>query len=193
MKTEGAVADRAKQQARLALLAVLVCMGIISLWTPFAHERIAARWFSLPNFYYLAPVPIVTALAAFLCWRWIETRRDALPFLAAIALFLLGYLGLVISNYPFLVPPTLTVWDTAAVPASQIFMLIGTLVLLPMIIGYFIVISGSSAARCARAKAITDARINQRRLRADAARPSRHASKAIGPGSAGRMRAAIRA
>jgi len=140
MKTEGAVADRAKQQARLALLAVLVCMGIISLWTPFAHERIAARWFSLPNFYYLAPVPIVTALAAFLCWRWIETRRDALPFLAAIALFLLGYLGLVISNYPFLVPPTLTVWDTAAVPASQIFMLIGTLFLLPMIIGYFILI-----------------------------------------------------
>src|SRR5919112_2590979 len=65
MKTEGAVADRAKQQARLALLAVLLCMGIVSLWTPFAHERIAARWFSLPNFYYLAPVPIVTALVAF--------------------------------------------------------------------------------------------------------------------------------
>ncbi len=140
MKTEGAVADRAKQQARLALLAVLVCMGIVSLWTPLAQERIAARWFSLPNFYYLAPVPVVTALVAFLCWRWIETRRDALPFLAAIALFLLGYLGLVISNYPFLVPPTLTVWDTAAVPASQIFMLIGTLVLLPMIIGYFVLI-----------------------------------------------------
>jgi cytochrome d ubiquinol oxidase subunit II len=140
MKTEGTVADRAKQQARLALLAVLVCMGIVSMWTPFEHERIAARWFSLPNFYYLAPVPIVTALAAFLCWRWIETRRDALPFLAAIALFLLGFLGLVISNYPFLVPPTLTVWDTAAAPASQIFMLIGTLVLLPMIIGYFILI-----------------------------------------------------
>jgi cytochrome bd ubiquinol oxidase subunit II len=140
MKTEGTVADRAKQQARLTLLAVLVCMGIVSLWTPLAQERIAARWFTLPNFYYLAPVPIVTAITAFLCWRWIETRRDALPFLAAIALFLLGYLGLVISNYPFLVPPTLTVWDTAAIPASQIFMLIGTLVLLPMIIGYFVLI-----------------------------------------------------
>ena len=140
MKTEGTVADRAKQQARFAMLAVLVFMGIVSVWTPLAHDRISARWFSLPNFYYLAPVPIVTALVAFLCWRWIETRRDALPFLAAIALFLLGYLGLVISNYPFLVPPTLTVWDTAAAPASQIFMLIGTLVLLPMIIGYFILI-----------------------------------------------------
>ena len=59
-----------------------------------------------------------------------------LPFLAAIALFLLGYLGLVISIFPYLVPPSLTIWETAAAPASQIFMLIGTLVLLPMILGY---------------------------------------------------------
>ena len=66
----------------------------------------------------------------------IEQRRDAPPFLASIALFLLGYLGLVISNFPFLVPPSLTIWDTAAAPASQIFMLIGTLILLPIILGY---------------------------------------------------------
>jgi cytochrome d ubiquinol oxidase subunit II len=58
------------------------------------------------------------------------------PFLAAIALFLLGYLGLIISNFPYLVPPSLTVWETAAAPASLIFMLLGTLVLLPMILGY---------------------------------------------------------
>jgi cytochrome d ubiquinol oxidase subunit II len=56
------------------------------------------------------------------------------------ALFLLGYLGLVISNFPYLVPPSLTVWDTAAVPASQIFMLLGTLLLLPIVIGYIVFI-----------------------------------------------------
>ena len=55
---------------------------------------------------------------------------------ASIALFLLGYLGLVISTFPYLVPPTLTIWQTAAAPASQIFMLIGTLALLPIILGY---------------------------------------------------------
>jgi cytochrome bd ubiquinol oxidase subunit II len=140
MKTEGAVAERARDQAKWILLAVLGCMAVVSLWTPLAHERIAARWFSLPNFYYLWPVPLVTAATAFLCWRWIERRHDARPFIASIVLFLLGYLGLVISNYPYLVPPTLTVWDTSAAPASQIFMLIGTLFLLPMIIGYFILI-----------------------------------------------------
>jgi cytochrome d ubiquinol oxidase subunit II len=60
------------------------------------------------------------------------------PFLATIALFLLGYLGLVISNFPYLVPPSLTVWQTAAAPESQIFMLLGTLLLLPIILGYIV-------------------------------------------------------
>ncbi len=63
-----------------------------------------------------------------------------LPFATTIGLFFLGYLGLVISSYPYLVPPSLTIWDTAAVPASQIFMLIGTVFLLPIILGYVIFI-----------------------------------------------------
>ena len=82
----------------------------------------------------------MTALTAFWCWRWLETGREVPPFLAAIALFMLGYLGLVISNFPYLVPPSLTVWDTAAAPASQIFMLLGTLLLLPFVIGYVVMI-----------------------------------------------------
>jgi cytochrome bd ubiquinol oxidase subunit II len=138
LKTEGAVAERARGQAKTLLLAVLVFMGAVSLWTPLAQPRIAARWFSQPNIYFLWPVPVVTALAALALWRWIGQRREAPPFLAAIALFLLGYLGLVISNFPYLVPPSLTVWETAAAPASQIFMLLGTLVLLPIILGYVI-------------------------------------------------------
>jgi len=136
MKTEGPVAERARVQSKQLLIAVLVFMLAVSLWTPLTEPRIAARWFSLPNFYFLWPVPVVTALVAFATWRWIGNRREVPPFLAAITLFLLGYLGLVISNFPYLVPPTLTVWDTAAAPASQIFMLIGTLVLLPIILGY---------------------------------------------------------
>jgi len=136
MKTEGPVADRARGQAKILLAAVLVFMGAVSLWTPVMEPRIAQRWFSLPNFYFLWPVPTITGLIAYGCWRWIEQGRDVPPFLAAIALFLLGYLGLVISAFPYLVPPSLTVWDAAAAPASQIFMLLGTLFLLPMILGY---------------------------------------------------------
>ncbi len=136
MKTEGPVAQRARGQAKFLLLAVLVCMAAVSLWTPLSQPRIAERWFTLPNFYFLWPVPLVTALTAYLTWRWIENGREVPPFLATMALFLFGFLGLVISNFPYLVPPSLTVWDTAAAPASQIFMLLGTLLLLPIILGY---------------------------------------------------------
>jgi cytochrome d ubiquinol oxidase subunit II len=138
MKTEGSVAERARIWAKPLLLAVLACMAIVSLWTPLAFERIAVRWFSLPNILFFWWIPAVTALVAFAAWRWLETRREALPFLASIALFLLGYLGLLISNFPYLVPPSLTIWQTAAAPATQVFMLMGTLVLLPIILGYMV-------------------------------------------------------
>ena len=65
MKTEGPVAERARQQAKMLAAGVLVFMAVVSLWTPLAQPRIAARWFSLPNFYFLWPVPAVTALVAF--------------------------------------------------------------------------------------------------------------------------------
>ena len=138
MKTEGPVAERARAQAKALLLGVLAFMGVVSLWTPLAFERIAARWFSTPNIYFLWPVPLITALTALMAWRWLAAGREVPPFLASIALFLLGYLGLVISIFPYLVPPTLTVWQTAAAPASQIFMLVGTVALLPVILGYIV-------------------------------------------------------
>ena len=138
MKTEGEVAERARGQAKILLIAVLGCMAAVSLYTPLAFPRIFERWFSVPNILYLWPVPLVTALVAFAAWVWLSRGRDAPPFFAAIGLFLLGYLGLVISNYPYLVPPALTIWDTAAAPTSQLFMLVGTLVLLPIILGYIV-------------------------------------------------------
>jgi cytochrome d ubiquinol oxidase subunit II len=136
MKTDGEVARRAREQSKFLLLVVLAFMGVVSLWTPLQFERIATRWFSTPNIFYLWPIPLVTALVALGCWIWLQKGREALPFFCVIGLFLLGYLGIVISNFPYLVPPTLTVWQTAAAPASQIFMLIGTLFLLPIILGY---------------------------------------------------------
>jgi cytochrome d ubiquinol oxidase subunit II len=138
MKTEGRVAERARIEAKLLLLAVLAFMAIVSLWTPLAFERIAVRWFSLPNILFFWWVPAATALVSFALWRSLETGREVLPFLATIALFLLGYLGLLISNFPYLVPPSLTIWQTAAAPSTQVFMLMGTLVLLPIILGYMI-------------------------------------------------------
>jgi cytochrome d ubiquinol oxidase subunit II len=136
MKTEGVIAARAREHAKVFLILVLFFMAAVSLWTPLAFDRIAGRWFALPNFYYLWPVPIITMLVAWAAWRGLDRGRDVLPFLASIALFMLGYLGLAISTFPYVVPPSLTIWDTAATPASQMFMLIGTAVLLPIVMLY---------------------------------------------------------
>src|SRR5262249_45867833 len=97
IRTEGDVHERARELAGMLLLGVLGFMAVVSLWTPLASERIAERWFSLPNILYLWPVPLITALVAWACWRWLQAGREVQPFLAAIGLFLLGYLGLVIS------------------------------------------------------------------------------------------------
>jgi len=136
MRAEGEIADKARRQAKTLLILVLAAMAVVSLWTPLAYERIFERWFSLPNLFYLSPIPILTAAAAWACWHGLHARWEATPFLAAVAIFLFGYLGLAISNAPYLVPPSITVWEAAAAPSSQLFMLAGVVLLLPVILGY---------------------------------------------------------
>lgn len=136
MKTEGPVEQRARRMAPGLLALLMVFIGGVSLWTPLAIERIAERWFTLPNLLYLSPVPLLTLLLAWWCWRGITRGSSMGPFMAAVGIFLLAYSGLVISNAPWLVPPTLTLWDAAAYAGSQVFMLIGTTLLLPMVLGY---------------------------------------------------------
>lgn len=136
MKTEGGLQLWARGRAEIALLLTLAALALVSVWTPLAVPRIAERWFSWPNFLLLAPIPLMSMAAAYACWKGLVERRDAQPFFSAIALFLLGFVGLVISNVPYLVPDTVTVWQAAAAPSSQLFMLVGTLVMLPVILGY---------------------------------------------------------
>ena len=136
LKTDGAVEARARRLGAGLLLGLLAAIVTVSIWTPLAVPRIAERWFRMPDFAWYALVPIATGIAAFACWRGLRSGRPLLPFLASVALFLLAYVGLVISNVPYLVPPALDVWEAAADPKAQMFMLVGVLILLPIILGY---------------------------------------------------------
>jgi cytochrome bd ubiquinol oxidase subunit II len=137
-KTEGRLAASSRSQATVLLFVVLAFIAAVSLWTPLAFPRIAERWFSTPNIFFLAPVPIITAAVALLAWRSLQRGQEILPFAASAGLFLLCYLGLAISTYPYLVPPTITIFDAAAAPESQIFSLIGVVFMLPIILGYVV-------------------------------------------------------
>jgi len=136
LKTEGEVQAAARRHGRICLLGVVLTIGIVSIWTPFMSESIATRWFAWPNIALLAPVPLVTAATAWLTWRTLASETHAAPFLGAIGLLTLSYIGIAVSLYPMIVPHHFTLWQAASSDRTQAFLLIGTLVLLPVILMY---------------------------------------------------------
>ncbi|HEY5102562.1 MAG TPA: cytochrome d ubiquinol oxidase subunit II, partial [Steroidobacteraceae bacterium] len=139
LKMTGTLERRARRMARVLLIGMLAFIVVVSVWTPLQFERIGARWFAWPNILFLSPVPAATALFAWACWRGLARSRFIFsPFYSAVMLFVIAYIGLVISTYPYIVPPSITVWDAAAAPSSQRFVLIGIAILLPFILGYTI-------------------------------------------------------
>jgi cytochrome bd ubiquinol oxidase subunit II len=136
MKTTGELEIWARRMALRFLLGTIIAMGIVSLWVPFLGLKIEARWFSWPNIAFLWPVPLVTAFTAWRLYRSLEEGGRYRPFLLAISLFLLGYLGLGISLFPYIVPPDVTIWQAANTPKSQAFTLVGFAIVMPLTLAY---------------------------------------------------------
>ncbi|HEX3486287.1 MAG TPA: cytochrome d ubiquinol oxidase subunit II [Micropepsaceae bacterium] len=136
IKTEGALQDWARRAARICLIAVVVAIAVVSLWTPLAYEAIRARWFSWPNIVLFSPVPVIVVALAWIEWRALRNGRELTPFACSIGLFLMSFLGLAISLWPMVVPPRYTLSDAASSASTQSFLLIGTLILLPIILFY---------------------------------------------------------
>jgi len=95
-----------------------------------------SRWFSMPGVLFTAQVPLATAIIAYALYRALKKRREIAPFLLTLGLFLLGMIGLGISMFPYVVPDQITIWDAATSESSQVFMLIGTAITVPFILGY---------------------------------------------------------
>jgi cytochrome d ubiquinol oxidase subunit II len=136
IKTEGTLQDWARALGRRCLIGVTIAVAFVSLWTPFVDPHISARWFSWPNIALLAPVPLITAALIWYEWRSLNNRSEYAPFLAALGLFVMSYLGIAISLWPMIVPRYFTLEQAAASQSTQAFLLVGTLVLLPVILLY---------------------------------------------------------
>ncbi len=135
-KGEGKLQQRAYGIAAWTGGATLVAIAAVSLLTPFLNPTFMQRWFAFPQIIYTAPVPILVAAAAVMFFRALEARRELVPFLCALAFFVLSYVGLGISFYPYIVPPSVTIWDAAAPDNSLAFLLVGAAVLVPLILAY---------------------------------------------------------
>jgi cytochrome bd ubiquinol oxidase subunit II len=138
LKTEGGLQQWSRGMARYALFGVLAFILLISIWTPLEDARIAARWFGFPQSFAFSPVPVLTLLLAWTLWSSLRKGQEVVPFLCSIGLFFLAFTGLVISLWPFIAPPSVTLWDASAAPLSHQFLLIGTMFLLPVIVIYVI-------------------------------------------------------
>ncbi|MCI1033925.1 cytochrome d ubiquinol oxidase subunit II [Raoultella terrigena] len=137
MKSEEPLQEKMRGASRALLLALLAVIAAISLWTPLAQPAIAARWFSLPNLFFLLPVPLLVLALSVWLWRALGSRdHHARPFLLTLGLVFLGFSGLGISIWPHIIPPAITLWQAAAPPQSQGFMLVGAALIIPVILGY---------------------------------------------------------
>ncbi len=136
MKTDGDLKDQSMRTAKFAAIATLVLMGIVSLWTPFQNPEYFHRWFAWPTMIFSLIVPLLVLACLYGIYRGLKNKLNALPFLSSLGLFVLNFVGLGISFYPYIVPPTVTIWDAAGPDKSLGFLLVGAVVLVPVILAY---------------------------------------------------------
>lgn len=141
LKTDGELQQRAAQWGRLALIPVIIGMALISIATPWVSHTVAERWFSLPAFIGLLPIPFAT-LACFVALWWVLDGQRALgrlcwlPFILTVGIFMMGGLGLAYSLYPYVVMDRITIWQAASSTASLNLILAGCAVTVPTILAY---------------------------------------------------------
>ena len=144
LKMEDELQQKAIGWARASIWFVALGFGAISAVSPWVSPRIFEKWFTMPEMIYLAPLPI--AAGGNLIWLWFvlgrlktdPAKRAWEPFVRAVAIFALAFIGLAYSFYPYIVPDMLTIYERTTAPESLMFMLIGALIVLPFILGYTI-------------------------------------------------------
>jgi cytochrome d ubiquinol oxidase subunit II len=142
IKTEGSLQAWARRSGLVAAFTVLLMIVVVSLWVPALDVQAARRWgLDYPNVDWgrLATLSWMPLLVALCFWRLVASFRSQStfgPYLWSVGLFLLGYMGLLIGIYPYVVPYELSIHAAAAAPNAQALLLVGAVVLLPIILGY---------------------------------------------------------
>ena len=136
MKTEDITQAWARGKTKLLFLGVLGFMGAVTILMPIIDPRIKDLWFTTPTLFYLLPMPLITAGLFFLLWRDLQKEAEYRPFFLTLGIFLMNYIGLGVSVWPYLVPFEITFRQAAAAPASQTLLLVGIVFFLPLVLLY---------------------------------------------------------
>jgi cytochrome d ubiquinol oxidase subunit II len=142
MKTEGPLQAKAVRWARAVLWPMGLALVGISLATPLVSPNVFDRWFAMPQLVGLLPIPVACAAAFFAAFhvtarpRVVEAGYGWVVFAATVLIFMLAFLGLAYSIYPYIVIDRLTVWEAASAHASLVIIFAGVAITLPAIIIY---------------------------------------------------------
>jgi cytochrome bd ubiquinol oxidase subunit II len=137
LRTDGPLQTKAVKWARWGLLWVALGVALVSIGTPLVSETVRNKWFDFPRTLGLMVLPLATAATWF--WVWFQLgRSETKPFAGAVAIYALAFIGLAYSLFPYVIIDRMTIWQAAAHPSALVFMLVGTCIVLPFIIGYTI-------------------------------------------------------
>lgn len=136
LKTENDIHVQMRKASWWLGTATLVLIGVISIATPFQDPVYFERWFNLPGSLWTMSVPLLMMGLAWKFFTGLNDQKDLQPFLCALGFFVVSFIGIGVSFYPMMVPPSLTIWQVAAPDSSLAFALVGALVLVPLILAY---------------------------------------------------------
>ncbi len=137
-RTEGGLQRRSRRHASVLAMALLALIVVVSLWTPQLHLHYLRHWTVWPLVLLVSPVPVLVVALAVLFWWSLKREHHITPLLCALGWFFLSFTGLGISLWPWIVPPSVDIWQASSTPSSQIFLLVGSAVLVPTILAYTI-------------------------------------------------------
>ncbi|HTM59582.1 MAG TPA: cytochrome d ubiquinol oxidase subunit II [Burkholderiales bacterium] len=137
LRTQGSVQKKSVEWTRWGLLWVALALALVSIGTPLVSETVRSRWFDFPRTLALMVLPAATVAIG--VWVWLVAgKSDTKPFAGAVAIFVLSFIGLAYSLFPYLILDEMTIWDAAADESALEFLAVGVAIVLPFILGYTI-------------------------------------------------------
>ncbi|NEO31677.1 MAG: cytochrome d ubiquinol oxidase subunit II [Symploca sp. SIO3C6] len=136
MKTTDSLQQTHYKTAKIAAFTTLIGSVFITASTPIFYEQVRSRLFEPPQFYFFAAIPVLGLLLVGLLFKSLIHQQERAPFVWTFLIFLLSFLGLGLIIFPYIIPPSITIYQAAASSSALVFMIIFIGFLIPIMLFY---------------------------------------------------------
>ncbi|HBQ97001.1 MULTISPECIES: cytochrome d ubiquinol oxidase subunit II [Roseofilum] len=136
MKTTGELQQTHFKTAKIATLTTFLGAVFITISTPIFYDSVRSRLFEPPQVYLFSLIPVACILLVFLLYRSLQQEREFTPLLWTVLLFFSSFLGLGFLIFPYIIPPSITIYQAASDTSSLVFMIIFVGFLIPILLAY---------------------------------------------------------